>query len=345
MPRNPLIDVLRGFAIFLMVFGHCIQYLFAWPPGEEGFFLNPVYALIYSFHMPLFMVVSGYLFYLSQKSKDFRVMVEKQVKSLLIPVAAWGVAVSFFTWKGGLGSLETMEGWKNLAFVVVRSILRDYWFLWAVFYNSITVIFIRRFFGDRLLAYILLGCVLFITPDGLGFSMYKFMYPYFVGAYLYHREKENGRLAAPIGRRVFILSAFVWMIGVMFWSRSSYIYTSGFTLLGKEPLLQASIDGYRWIVGLAGCVCLIWLFRTLSLCPKIWACCRMLLTAPGKSSLGIYLISVYVIDAAADAGLLLHSMNYPILAAEAAAICVLCIGLTQCFQSVRWLRLAFLGGR
>lgn len=344
MPRNPLIDVLRGFAIFLMVFGHCIQYLFAWPPGDSGYFLDPVFALIYSFHMPLFMVVSGYLFYLSQKGRDFRTLVRKQVKSLLIPVAVWGIAAACFTWKGGFWNLRTMEEWGGLPLAMGWRVLMDYWFLWAVFYNSMAILVVRRFLGDRLPAYLLLGCVLFVTPDGLGFGMYKFMYPYFVGAYLYHREKDRGRFGAPTGR-VLLLSAFVWVAGILFWSKSSYIYTSGFTLLGKDPLVQAWIDSYRWIVGLAGCGCFIGLFRMLSRCPKIWTCCRALLAAPGKYSLGIYLISIYVIDAAADAGLRLHSMNYLILAAEAAAICVLCIGLTRCLQSVRWIKFAFLGGR
>lgn len=49
-------DYLKGIAIFLVVWTHCIQYIC----GQT--FDNPFYALAYTFHMPLFMIISGYLF-------------------------------------------------------------------------------------------------------------------------------------------------------------------------------------------------------------------------------------------------------------------------------------------
>lgn len=53
--RNVLLDVLKGFAIFLVVMGHAIQY------NQVDFDTNPVFRFIYSFHMPLFMFVSGFI--------------------------------------------------------------------------------------------------------------------------------------------------------------------------------------------------------------------------------------------------------------------------------------------
>ena len=54
------IDFVKGIAIFLMLWGHCIQFCAV---GDFDFFENWVFKLIYSFHMPLFMLVSGYLFF------------------------------------------------------------------------------------------------------------------------------------------------------------------------------------------------------------------------------------------------------------------------------------------
>lgn len=56
--RNNYIDFLKGAAILLVVVGHCIQY----GSGhvyvlEEEFFNNSLYKLIYSFHMPLFILI------------------------------------------------------------------------------------------------------------------------------------------------------------------------------------------------------------------------------------------------------------------------------------------------
>ena len=58
--KNQNIDILKGVAIFLVVFGHCIQYC---SQGYFDFFENKVFIFIYTFHMPLFMLISGYLFY------------------------------------------------------------------------------------------------------------------------------------------------------------------------------------------------------------------------------------------------------------------------------------------
>ncbi len=61
--RNQYVDSLKGLCIFLVIFGHCLQY------GSGAVFLsdgeyweNLGMKFIYSFHMPLFMAISGYLF-------------------------------------------------------------------------------------------------------------------------------------------------------------------------------------------------------------------------------------------------------------------------------------------
>ena len=52
--RINYIDYMRGIAIILVVMGHLIQF--------NGFpTSNPVFEFIYSFHMPLFFAISGYI--------------------------------------------------------------------------------------------------------------------------------------------------------------------------------------------------------------------------------------------------------------------------------------------
>lgn len=61
--RNQYLDILRGIAIILMVFGHCFQYGNGTELIKTGDFFNyRVFQIIYSFHLPLFMLLSGYLF-------------------------------------------------------------------------------------------------------------------------------------------------------------------------------------------------------------------------------------------------------------------------------------------
>jgi len=48
---------MKGVAIFLVVLGHCPQSLY---PEKGGFIGKPLFLYIYSFHMSLFMIISGY---------------------------------------------------------------------------------------------------------------------------------------------------------------------------------------------------------------------------------------------------------------------------------------------
>ena len=67
--RETWIDFLRGVGIILVMLGHC------WPPFRKQ---------IYGFHMPLFFLLSGYLFYHYEKL-CFKDLVKKLATRLLIP--------------------------------------------------------------------------------------------------------------------------------------------------------------------------------------------------------------------------------------------------------------------
>lgn len=51
------IDILRGFATILVVLGHILQYSMM---QNEAFYNDFLFKVIYSFHMPLFMCISGF---------------------------------------------------------------------------------------------------------------------------------------------------------------------------------------------------------------------------------------------------------------------------------------------
>ena len=66
MKRNISIDSIRGLAIVLMVFGHCIQCGSGQLFFDNHFYFDIfLYKVIYSFHMPLFAFVSGLFIYSS----------------------------------------------------------------------------------------------------------------------------------------------------------------------------------------------------------------------------------------------------------------------------------------
>ena len=106
-------DSLKGLLMVLGILGHAIQTVLA-----EGCFNDHVFNLIYSFHMPAFMAVSGYFAY---KANNFLGNAcKRRSKQLLIPYLLWSL-------------ISCLIGW-NLSWDKIANLLlypdRSFWFLW-----------------------------------------------------------------------------------------------------------------------------------------------------------------------------------------------------------------------
>ena len=76
-------DIVKGTAIFLMIWGHCIQYCAL---KDISYMEDLVFKTIYSFHMPIFMLVSGYLFYYSFRKRTMAELLEHRMRGMLQPI-------------------------------------------------------------------------------------------------------------------------------------------------------------------------------------------------------------------------------------------------------------------
>ena len=93
MPRLDYIDVAKGMCILLVVMGHILQY------NCEGNGARMVFDFIYSFHMPVFMLLSGYVVSLSRDrvvKENAMVFIKNKFVSLVIPFLVWGLVVMPF---------------------------------------------------------------------------------------------------------------------------------------------------------------------------------------------------------------------------------------------------------
>ena len=293
--RNHFLDLVKAFAIILVVIGHNIQFGSGANYLEEKLFFDNIYfKYIYSFHMPLFMLISGYFFAygITKKAKDIFI---NKFKSLIVPILTWAifplvVFVITTILKNDFSIIATIKYYISYS-------LFSLWFLWAVFWCSLLVLITNKIFKDEIFIYILIFTISFFLPDGYNLAEYKFMFPYFVIGYFYKKYNFQEKLNKIYNSNYFLcISGIIFFILLYHFERSSYIYTSKFSILHKDIINQLSIDLYRYFIGFIGSI------FTLSLLLKLYniATKKIILNENnfiitiGKNTMGIYIISSFI---------------------------------------------------
>lgn len=355
MKRNKNLDIIRGVAIILMVLGHCIQYgngtEFSKP---EIFFNNKIFQLIYSFHMPLFMLVSGYLFaFTAQKCNRITDFIKNRILRLLLPIAGWQ-AVMYLLYAFGVAEHNRWE--ENWVLSYVKSLPREFWFLWAVFYCSVAVWIGKYLFRDSTFYY-LFGLILtFLVPDIVyNLSYYKFMYPFFIGGYLVAENGEiiKNKLSSVGQRNLFLILLTGYLVLFLFWNYDSFIYTSGYTLLGRnDALRQFGIDCYRTVTGFVGSVVVVMaanLIHGFIICKfdsgSVISRVDDAISRIGEKSLGIYIISGKLVEMFLIKNLDKLSVNYFNNILQTMIILGISYLLTTVINKIPILNSILLGGR
>lgn len=265
-------DSLKGILIVLVVLGHAIQETL-----KVGCFDNHVWNYIYSFHMPAFIAVSGFLNYRIGGGITNRLsIVYRRFRQLLVP---------FFCW--ALIRILIKPPYQINSFV--NAILYpdgSFWFLWVLFF--ITMFFyIGDWIAERLrikqeiviATFCLVFALLMVFADirilGFQFIAYYFLF-YSLGFYM-HKYHEvvisNGWVLAAL--------TVVWIVMAFFWNMHKLP-----SFLSSIPLPQLLMQyAYRFLTAL---VAIIVLF---GVSPKVldkddnW---NVPLLYFGKISLGIY---------------------------------------------------------
>ena len=165
--RSYILDFLRGFAIYLVVANHLANAFWG---------TNAVTQIIALVHLPLFFVISGYLFNMSRKRKSMKEIIVNKLKTLLWPYVAWSsiaLVVAIITNR----SLDVMFINNEISEIFFYG--RSVWFLLTLF--LVEVFFVVSFaVTDKLegiaklalfIAIYALVCVL--LPDAI-FQLNKF---------------------------------------------------------------------------------------------------------------------------------------------------------------------------
>lgn len=319
--RIEWLDTLKFFAIFMVLWGHCIQHLLSSNPLEE-----PLYRIIYSFHMPLFMMISGFFMYKGKEVNFFQFLI-KRFKQLLLPVfsitSIWLI----------INSLHLGGGNPFYWF----------WFLKSAFICSITYqLVIKTGKYHRIALLLTLVMSQFITALNL-----NIMYPSFILGILLN---QFNYFFLTKKTKIFILSGCVFLILLIFketmGTGSLYEFIKGTDILSK--IYRSSIvKFYPLIMGLSGALFFYYLFMTLDRhlsSNKIWNYCCMY----GKCTLGIYLIQTFIIEIFLAYFLKLDELpfllfNFIISPIISLIVLTICIWIMKLIQLSKYSSLLFLG--
>jgi acyltransferase len=150
MVRNNSVDIAKGLGIFLVIWAHGVC---------------PLFSQISTFHMPLFFMLSGYVF---NNRDTFRISLGKKIKSLLIPFAFFfifqRIGFNLVAIAGGTFKTAYLLPWYSIPPWRVMGVL---WFIFSMFTVALTYSLISKI--PSVIARFLICMVLTYT----GFSLHS----------------------------------------------------------------------------------------------------------------------------------------------------------------------------
>lgn len=272
MNRNPYFDNAKALLIIFVVLGHTISGVF-----EENRMITSIYMFIYLFHMPAFILVSGYF---SKRVGSYKEIL-KLVKKLLIPYLIFQIIYTVY---------YTKFFGDNIDF----SIMDPRWALWFLlstfFWNIMLIIFGNRKIGILLsfVISLLIGYAGEIN-ETLTLSRTFFFFPFFLMGYFLNEQHfewiKNKRNVILSWILLVLLFLFVYKYGNIEWREWLY---------GRKPyeeIMDNSLDlGYLYRL-LAYIIMGISTYLFLSIVPKR----KLKITSIGSITLVIYLLHMFLI--------------------------------------------------
>lgn len=339
--RTIWIDYIKAFAVILMLLGHCIEFGngYEYRTNLQNFY-NPIYVWIYSFHMPLFAIISGFFLVHSISTKTFMQCIWDKVKKVLIPIFCWQFIIVAFNY---IHSLFRGGGSLKYALLSYLNIYNNMWFLWATFFCSCLIICIHFWVHDNIFVYLICIALTWLIPY-YSLQLMLWLLPFFIFGYYCARGNLLEKLSLPI----IIICVVIHVLVLLNWSPLFYIYQSigaGQYVFGEGcSLLQhILVNVVRLVSGLSGSIAIIGVFYTL----------RMVLTNGvisniaeliSRYSMSIYVSSVYIFNAfLRDMTTLQFNFVHNIV--QTIVILLLSMLFSKVLYSNRYTRFAFWGRR
>lgn len=319
--RNPVYDILKAFAIFLVIWGHCIQHFLS--TGID----NPVFRIIYAFHMPLFMMISGFFSYKSIQD-SFTNLLSKKARQLLLPCLTWYL-LAYLIPKIALLLISPNNGKDYDLTHLAYHLVQNFWFLKSVF-----VCYFLLYLGSKTSWTISVIVGLFFYSDTFNVS---WLYPSFLLGYFLNKHQIINKFS----KQIILPSGITFVVICIFFGGKIFFRINIFeALLDKDTITIMEYlykNLYMIVIGISGSLFFISLFNLLfqnanSSRFNEWA------KSVGQHTLPIYILQAYICSSS-TVGRFIHfdSVNFylyhfiiaPIIAIAVIVLCESIFRLTE----------------
>lgn len=198
--RIEWIDNLKAFTCFLVIYGHLIQSLI-----KSG--IDPIIKIdefinyfIYLFHMPLFMCISGILYFKNNNEftfKQYKDFITKKIINLGIPYLTFYIIYMLMNtiFSNSVNNAKGIDGWIG----IINDPIPPYWFLYTLISIFIVIPIIEsilknKYISMTLFLFLKLISIVFSTKIYFIDSIMKWGIYFYFGRFIKLNNSSNKRL-------------------------------------------------------------------------------------------------------------------------------------------------------
>lgn len=141
--RYAVVDMAKGIAIVLVVYGHCLRGLIDAGLVAPRSWLGVTDYVVYTFHMPLFFAASG-LFFRNAEKRSGRNFLIGRLKSIAYPYFLWSMIHGSIqlAMSGSATTNHALDGARLME--IAWNPIPPFWFLYALFFANLLMWMLRR---------------------------------------------------------------------------------------------------------------------------------------------------------------------------------------------------------
>ncbi len=246
------IDDMKAFTCFLVVLGHLLQSLLKAKivPEENEIIIEFVIWFIYLFHMPLFIAISGYLYYITKNKfswKNYKTFELKKIMNLLIPYIVFYVLYMLLNtiFASSVNEAIGIKGWMGM----LNNPISPYWFLYALLSIFLVYPLIEKICKENKFIVFIVFCILKIIAMFVDTNIYiidsimSYGIYFSIGTILFDKKKSK-KLSILLMSMLYIVISILVYIFV----KNSYInkiLNICFAIVGILIMINLFNDSYK----------------------------------------------------------------------------------------------------